>query len=102
MDYSYIPKEILELLTWKQDKKQPGDPDQIVAIKFTPKPCEDCGVELNKPRTVRMSVSQNQVLEPHTKHHCQYCKLYKNPQTGEWDCTFHDVNNHFKVKKIVK
>ena len=97
-----IPQEILELLEFKTDKKQPGDPDQIVGIKFTPKPCEDCGAWIERERRVRMSVSQNQLYNPHIKHHCLLCKRYKNPKTGEWDCTFNDVSNHFKVKKINK
>ena len=99
MDHSYIPPEILDLIVWKQDKKQPGDPDSIKEIKFTPKPCEDCGKLLEKPREVRINISQNKLIQPHTKHHCLNCKFYKNPDNNNWDCTFNDIQNRFRLSQ---
>ena len=101
-DYDFIPLEIRQRLQWKKTKKQPGDPDEIVGITCEPHPCESCGVRLETPRSLRMSISRNQLTTAHIKTQCQICKMYKNPTTGEFDCSFHDVNSHFLGKKINK
>ena len=96
-----IPKEILDRITWKHDAKMPRSPKAIKKLEYDPKPCEDCGQTV-VDRRIRISIAQNNQTVPHQKRQCQVCKLYKNPTTGKFDCTFQDINNHFQKGNFKK
>ena len=89
-----IPTEILERIEWQRGHHN-GDPLRVKKVKHQARPCEDCG-KLVEDRRIRISVSkESHVRQAHCKHHCQSCKLYKNPTTGEFDMTFHQIHTHF-------
>ena len=93
-----IPKEIMDRLEWKKSLFQQDDP-VIKSIRHDPKPCEDCG-KMVADRRVRSSINYgSQQKLPHIKHHCKSCGLYRNPETGEYEWTFSDVNAHYSVSK---
>jgi hypothetical protein len=89
-----LPKDIADRITWQKGALE-QDSFRVKKIKHEPKPCEDCG-KLVEDRRIRISVSkESHVRQGHCKHHCQSCKLYKNPITGEFDMTFHQIHTHF-------
>jgi hypothetical protein len=95
-----IPKDILNRLEFKTSKKEPALGPVLRKVNPIEKPCDDCG-KIVLDRRVRLSVNRSKLTKPHVKHHCQACKLYKNPTTGKFDMTFQEINRHFypSVKK---
>lgn len=100
-NYDYIPKEIRDRIIWKRDKKQEGDPDQILGFRHEPTQCEGCD-RIVSGRNVRMSICTNKDLHSHIKQQCQICKKYRNPQTGAFDLDFHALNDQFRRNKKSK
>lgn len=96
-----IPKEILDRLEWKKSLVEQDVP-VIKSIRHDPKPCEDCG-QMVVDRVVRSSINHGSTYRaPHIKHHCQICKMYRNPETGVYDMTFKEINGHFYASKKQK
>lgn len=69
-----------------------------VEIKPVAQPCDDCGRTVVN-RTVRHSISRDGTRRNHIKSRCEICGLYRNPETGVYDCGFQDINTFFRIKK---
>lgn len=78
-------EQLKERLVFKPDKVELAAPDKLVGVKHEEKPCEDCGTWLEKPRQVNIHLQQTPLK--HWSVHCLYCGLYKNPNTGSFNCT---------------
>lgn len=80
-----LPKEIQDQILWKTPpQKYPEEPVGCVLRTDIPKPCPDC------ERTVcnrRVNINLRQAPVTHWKWYCTACKKYRNPETGEFDCT---------------
>ena len=64
-------------------------------LKLThlPRPCEDCGDDVVDRRTI---MRYHNWPCSHWRIKCENCKLYRNPATGEFDCTRYAVDAHYK------
>jgi hypothetical protein len=73
------PKFITDRCKIKPNKHNPHHP-RVEEIKPFPKPCEDCGMVVD--RVTEMNVVQNPV--PHWRVYCKSCDHYQNPVTGKF------------------
>ena len=95
-----IPQEIRECLkSWRKGK----DTEETQSLRYQslPRPCEHCDRWVVN-RTERLNIVKAQTLLPHVKTQCLECKMFKNPVTGEYDCTLYEVNSHYTPRKTAK
>lgn len=83
--------EIKDRIVWQKPlKSQEASLPTIQEIKPIPYNCEDCG----KFQTENRIVDHRYRTTPYV-HWCKQCKLcglYKNPQTGAYDCNGIEYN----------
>jgi len=77
------PEWLHHRLVWKQNAKDPADFPELVSVKPSEDPCDGCGKNITKPRTVncRRYVNPTQ----HWRNQCSVCRNFYNPHTGKFD-----------------
>ena len=63
----------------------PQEPPKVKEIIFEPHPCEDCDKIIDGNRQITYSRLKQPYL--HWQEYCNVCKQYKNPITGEFNCS---------------
>ena len=104
MKQSEYPQEILELLEFGKKRNQTGPkveeyeenstlPEELVKVRHTAKPCEDCAEEVVDRR---VTMRHNSQPKPYWRIHCNSCQLYKNPESGAFDLTLGELRNYYR------
>ena len=81
------------LAEFKVDKANPAEPPRLVKLKPNPQPCEDC--DLVCERKIEHSLRLTPIKHWRTK--CTGCGKWRNPETGEFDCTPQDLNGIYRL-----
>ena len=94
-----LPKEILERITWKETKRT-TDPELPTIVRIAPivKECEQgCGKIIYEHQGYTLAKRLTPIN--YWQSMCKVCKKYKNPDTGEYNCSLGELNAILKPKK---
>lgn len=87
-----LPEHIKSRVTWNDPpKKGTAELPTIKSIAPQVKECEQgCGKIIDQHQGVTVAKRVTPVVYWQTQ--CKVCKLFKNPRTGEFDCSLADLN----------
>jgi len=88
-----IPQHILDRLNYKTTTHNCGQPE-LDGISPIPGPCEDCEQHIEDEVRV-VTLRQHQTPHQHWRRQCSVCKLYLNPETGEYDSTSQELTSFY-------